>query len=148
MTKVVWNASEPWHEISDNVVCATSKASDQPALTPSLIRAFASRLNILWLKLLNEHHFDFLCLKGGCTGSSKSTFVKMPHCWKSHVTAHLINATDVKRGRHFQDKILVGQSITFQAKNLPLSLFHNWTIEKLEKTQISISLKKGKNARS
>ena len=39
--------NEPVHEISNNVVCATSKASDQPAHTPSLIRAFASRLNIL-----------------------------------------------------------------------------------------------------
>ena len=38
---------EPRHEISNNVVCATSKASDQPAHTRSLIRAFASRLNIL-----------------------------------------------------------------------------------------------------
>ena len=38
---------EPVHEISDNVVCATSKASDQPAHTRSLIRAFASRLSIL-----------------------------------------------------------------------------------------------------
>ena len=38
---------EPQHEISNNVVCATSKASDQPAHTHSLIRAFASRLNIL-----------------------------------------------------------------------------------------------------
>ena len=38
---------EPRHEISSNVVCATSKASDQPAHTRSLIRAFASRLNIL-----------------------------------------------------------------------------------------------------
>ena len=36
---------EPRHEISNNVVCATSKASDQTGL--SLIRAFASRLNIL-----------------------------------------------------------------------------------------------------
>ena len=35
------------HEISNNVVCATSNASDQPAHTRSLIRAFASRLNIL-----------------------------------------------------------------------------------------------------
>ena len=35
------------HEISNNVVCATSKDSDQPARTRSLIRAFASRLNIL-----------------------------------------------------------------------------------------------------
>ena len=39
--------NEPRHEISINVVCATSKASDQPAHTRSLIRAFASRLNIL-----------------------------------------------------------------------------------------------------
>ena len=38
---------EPRHEISNNVVCATSKASDQPALTPSLIRAFARGSNIL-----------------------------------------------------------------------------------------------------
>ena len=38
---------EPWHVISNNVVCATSKASDQPAHTRSLIKAFASRLNIL-----------------------------------------------------------------------------------------------------
>ena len=38
---------EPRHEISNNVVFATSKASDQPVHTRSLIRAFASRLNIL-----------------------------------------------------------------------------------------------------
>ena len=38
---------EPVHEISNNVVCATSKASDQPAHTRSLIRAFASRLSVL-----------------------------------------------------------------------------------------------------
>ena len=36
-----------WHEISNNVVCATGKASDQPAHMRSLIRAFASRLHIL-----------------------------------------------------------------------------------------------------
>ena len=39
--------NEPVHEISNNVVCAPSKASDQPAHTRSLIRAFASRLSIL-----------------------------------------------------------------------------------------------------
>ena len=38
---------EPWHEISNNVVCATDKCSDQPAHTRRLIKAFASRLNIL-----------------------------------------------------------------------------------------------------
>ena len=36
------------------------------------------------VKLLTLHHLEFLCLKGGCTGSSESTLVKMPHCWKSH----------------------------------------------------------------
>ena len=38
---------EPRREISNHVVCATSKGSDQPAHTRSLIRAFASRLHIL-----------------------------------------------------------------------------------------------------
>ena len=37
--------------------------------------------------LLTEHHLEFLSLKGGCRGSSESTLVKMPHCWKSHVAA-------------------------------------------------------------
>ena len=39
--------NEPRHEITNNVVCATSKASDQPAHTRNLTRAFVSRLNIL-----------------------------------------------------------------------------------------------------
>ena len=34
--------NKPVHDITNNVVCATSKASDQPAHTRSLIRAFAS----------------------------------------------------------------------------------------------------------
>ena len=38
---------EPRHEISNNVVCVTSKAADQPAHMRRLIRAFASRLTIL-----------------------------------------------------------------------------------------------------
>ena len=38
---------ESVHEISNNVVSATSKASDEPVHTRSLIRAFASRLCIL-----------------------------------------------------------------------------------------------------
>ena len=38
-----------WHDISSNEVCVTSKGSDQPAHMRSLIRAFAYRLDILWL---------------------------------------------------------------------------------------------------
>ena len=67
------------------MVCAISKASDKPAHMCSLIRAFASRLNIL----LTEHRLEFLSLKGDCTGSSESKLAKIPHCWKSHVTAKI-----------------------------------------------------------
>ena len=41
------------------------------------------------VKLLIENHLELLSLEGGCTGSSESTLVKIPHCWKSRVTAHL-----------------------------------------------------------
>ena len=34
------------------------------------------------VKLLTEHHLEFLSLKGDYTGSSESTLVKMPYCWK------------------------------------------------------------------
>ena len=37
------------------------------------------------VKLRIEHHLGFESLKGGCIGWSGSTFVKMPHCWKSNV---------------------------------------------------------------
>ena len=45
------------------------------------------------VKLLTEHPLEFLSLKGGCRGSSESTFVKMPHCWKSHALPHIISVT-------------------------------------------------------
>ena len=41
------------------------------------------------VKLLTEHHLEFLSLNGGCIGSYESTLVKMPHYWKSHATADL-----------------------------------------------------------
>ena len=44
---ILFLPNEPWHEISNNVDCATSKVSDQPAHTRSLIKTFASRLSIL-----------------------------------------------------------------------------------------------------
>ena len=42
------------------------------------------------INLLTEHHLEFLSLKGGCTGWSESTLVKIPHCWKSHIAAHYV----------------------------------------------------------
>ena len=41
------------------------------------------------VKVLTGHHLEFLSLKGGCTGSSESTLVKIPHYWKSHVAAQI-----------------------------------------------------------
>ena len=41
------------------------------------------------VKLFTEHLLEFLTLNGGVTGSSESTLVKMSHCWKSHVAAHI-----------------------------------------------------------
>ena len=53
ITEELWMKSKiiKWAKTWDfnNFVCATSKASDQPAHTHSLIRAFASCLNILWV---------------------------------------------------------------------------------------------------
>ena len=43
------------------------------------------------VKLLTEQHLEFLSLKGGCRGSSEFTHVKMPHCWESQVTAHILS---------------------------------------------------------
>ena len=42
------------------------------------------------VKLLTEQHLEFLRLKGGSRGSSESTHVKTPHCWKSHALAQVI----------------------------------------------------------
>ena len=42
------------------------------------------------VKVLTEHPYVFRSLKGGCIGSSESTLVKIPHCCKSHVAAHLL----------------------------------------------------------
>ena len=39
------------------------------------------------VKLLTEHHLEFVSLKRGCRGSSESIHVKMPHLWKSHAVA-------------------------------------------------------------
>ena len=51
-------------------------------------------------KLLTEHHLEFLRLKGGCTCSSESILVKMPHCWKSRrssICSQLASSGSLKR---------------------------------------------------
>ena len=45
----------------------------------------------LTVKLLTEQHLLFLSLKGGCTGSSEFTLVKMPHCPGNHMSRLIWN---------------------------------------------------------
>ena len=42
------------------------------------------------VKLLTEHHLEFLSLKGGCRGLPESALDKMSNCWKSHAVALFI----------------------------------------------------------
>ena len=74
-----------WDQQSLRSACAYAQ-SDK-----SLYLSLAYSMNV---KLLTEHYLEFLSLKGGCTGSSESTLVKMPHCWKSCVAAQIISADD------------------------------------------------------
>ena len=48
------------------------------------------------VKLLTEHHLEFLSLKGACRGSSESTLVEMSHCWKSHDNHNLAQYNDTE----------------------------------------------------
>ena len=41
------------------------------------------------VKILTEHHLEFLSLKEGCRGSSESTQAKMLHCFKYHALVHI-----------------------------------------------------------
>ena len=41
------------------------------------------------VRLLTEHHLEFLSFKGGCRGPSKPTLVKMSNCWKSHAASQI-----------------------------------------------------------
>ena len=65
------------------------------------------------LKLLTEHHLEFLSLKGGCRGSPESPLVKMPHCWKSHVVAHFTYSLNLDpREVMVQYSSLTGTTVT------------------------------------
>ena len=80
------------------------------------------------VKLLTEHHLEFLSLTGGCRGSSESTLVKMPHCWKSHALAHMLQFIGVARpmktqthvqGRQVRLALIKMKSVPYQ--NIGLS---------------------------
>ena len=70
-------------------MCSQQRLRSACAYVQSGQRLCYSLQYFMTLRLLTDHHFEFLRLKGGCTGLSESTFVKMTHCWKSHVPAQL-----------------------------------------------------------
>ena len=60
-----------------------------------LVVATTGAFTLTSLKLLTEQHLEFLFLKGGYTDSPESIHVKMPHCWKSNVAAHILKTEEV-----------------------------------------------------
>ena len=72
-------------------MCDQQSLRSACAYAQSDLRLCKSLEYFMTVKLLTEHHLEFLSFKGGWTGLSESTLVKMPHCWKSHVTALLYN---------------------------------------------------------
>ena len=86
------------------MVCATSKASDQSAHTRSLIRAFASRLNILIsmsVELLNEHHLEYLSLKGASQAHLSL------HLLKCHIIGNHMSRLIITFYENIGEKVLV-----------------------------------------
>ena len=70
------------------MVCATSKSLRSACAYVQSDQSICLSLDyFMTVRLLTEHHLEIQSLKGGCRGSSESTHVKMPHCWKSHALA-------------------------------------------------------------
>ena len=79
------------------------------------------------VKLLTEHNLEFLSLKEGCRGSSESTHVKMPHCWKSHALAHMIikGAYRLHIFSLISSPFVMNISLTFYIIETPFNTFLN-----------------------
>ena len=69
------------------------------------------------VKLLTEHHLEFLSLKGGCRGSYESTLIKMSNYWKSHAAAHNCLNQFITIIKHFKG---VGYGIGFMRQSVCL----------------------------
>ena len=89
---------EPRHEISNNVVCATSKASDQPQSDQSLCWSLEYSMTV---KLLTELHLEFLSLKGGCK-ARLSLHLSKRHIVGNHMSWLIFNYVQYILHKHFQ----------------------------------------------
>ena len=61
--------------------------------------------------LLTRQHLDFLNLEGGCTGSSESTLVKMPHCRGSNTQCSCYRGVNRKRYKESTDAGIARNSV-------------------------------------
>ena len=81
------------------------------------------------VKLLTEHHLVFLSLIAGCTGSPESTIVKLPHCWKTHVTAQIysqsIPSSPVSKGQSGPTQV----RFSFRTDQCLASRFVTWYLD-------------------
>ena len=82
------------------------------------------------VKLLTKHLLEVLSLKGGCACSSESRFVKTPHCWKSHVVAHLIWCMVQEiYARHLSFKMATMVALILQRKFQLNLTYGSWDVE-------------------
>ena len=59
------------------------------------------------VKLLIKQCLELLSIKVGCTGLSEATLVKIPHCWKSRVTAHIVFSGRMRTEFHAPSRCLI-----------------------------------------
>ena len=69
----------------------------RPAYAESDQSLYSSLEYSMSVKLLTEHLLEVLSLKGGCTGLSESTLVKMSNYWKSRATAQVYMSIQLKQ---------------------------------------------------
>ena len=88
------------------------------------------------IKLLTEHHLEFLSLTGGCGGSSESTIIKMTNCWKSHAMAHILLYCCISAGYSIFAKVFI---YTFSVNKglMALTLLDQWNFPQ-SLTQLSL----------
>ena len=72
---------KPRHEISKQYGMCSQQSLRSACAYAQTDQSLCKSLEFsVSIKLLTEYNLEFLSLKGGCTGSSESTLVKMPHC--------------------------------------------------------------------
>ena len=105
------------------MVCTSSSLRPACAYTQSDQSLCLSLVYSLTVKLLTEHHLESLVLKGGCAGSSESTLVKLPLCWKSHVTAQLLFKKELS-GRPHHPEAVFGSTHDVSGETSPERVLH------------------------